>query len=83
MTSAALAASDGVNTVSPAAVALARLLLSAGKADHNVEARIAQVQRVRVALAAVADDGDFLALEGLDVSVFFVEASWHCGELCP
>ena len=38
-------------------------LAAGGQADHHVEAGIAQVQRVRVALAAVADDGDFLAFE--------------------
>ena len=48
-----------------------------GQADNDVEAGVAQVQRVRVALAAVADDGDFLAFERVDVSVFFVKASWH------
>ena len=36
-----------------------RPALAAGvQADHDVDARIAQIQRVRVALAAVADDGD-------------------------
>jgi hypothetical protein len=28
-------------------------------------------------LAAIANDGDFLAPQGGDVSVFFVKASWH------
>ena len=62
-TSAALAASAVVSTFSPAASALALLLLPAVQADHHVDAGIAQVQRVRVALAAVADDGDRLALQ--------------------
>ncbi len=42
----------------PARPALAR-------ADHDVEAGVAQVQRVGAALAAVADDGDSLPLEGV------------------
>ena len=36
--------------------------------DHDLDARVVQVQRVRVALAAVAEDGD-LAGEQLDVAV--------------
>ena len=36
------------------------------QANHDVQARVVGVQRVRVALAAVADDGDFLALERVD-----------------
>ena len=72
MTSAALAASATVSTLKPAAVALASLLLPAYKPDHDVHAAIAQVERVRVALAAIADDGDRLALEQAQISVFFV-----------
>ena len=62
MTSAALAASAVDSTRSPAASAFARLLLVLGQADHDVQARIAQVQRVRVTLAAVADNRDGLTL---------------------
>jgi hypothetical protein len=71
----------GRQTVQAGGFGLGAALAVRGQADDYVEAGIAQVQRVRVALAAVADDGDFLAFEGVDVSVFFVKASWHLGEL--
>ena len=45
------------------------------EAHNHVEPGIAQVQRVRVALAAVADNGDFLALEGGDTAVLLVVTS--------
>src|SRR6185437_4916027 len=38
--------------------------------DHDVEARVLEVERMRAALAAVAEDGDAGALEGLLVDVF-------------
>ena len=47
------------------------------EADHYVHARIAQVQRVRMALAAVADDGDGAAFQVVQISVFFVKAFCH------
>ena len=52
-------------------------LLGAGRAlaqrDGDVlDAGIAQVQRVRVALAAIADDGDFLGLDEVDVGITIV-----------
>ena len=41
--------------------------------DRDVlDAGVAQVQRVRVALAAVADDGDLLALDQVQVGVAIV-----------
>ena len=61
----------------PGGVGFGAALAFGGQADNDVEPGVAQIQRVRVALAAVADDGDFLAFEGVDVSVFFVKASWH------
>src|ERR1051325_9944702 len=42
------------------------------EADHDVLAGVLQVQRVRVALAAVADDGDLLALQQSEVRVLVV-----------
>ena len=48
-----------------------------GEADHNVQAGIAQVERVRVALATVTDDGDGLFLERREAAVFFIESTWH------
>ena len=63
MTSATLAASATGRTLRPAASAFALLLLVSGRPTIDVDARIAQIQRVRVALAAVADNGDRLAFE--------------------
>ena len=41
-------------------------------ADDLVDATVAQVKRVRVALAAVADDGDLLRLDQVDVGVSII-----------
>ena len=42
------------------------------QADDDVESALQQVQRVRVSLAAVADDGDFLPLKQVEVAVRLV-----------
>ena len=41
--------------------------------DDDLDAAVAQVLRVGVALRAEADDGDRLALEGVERGVFFVD----------
>ena len=41
--------------------------------DHHLLPRVLQVQRVRVSLATVADDGDLLALDQSEISVLVVE----------
>ena len=56
----------GLLDLGPARAALAQ-------ADHDLDARIVQVLRVRMALRAVADDGDGLALDQAQVAVFVVE----------
>jgi hypothetical protein len=43
------------------------------QADHHVDARVAQRQRVRVALAAVPDNGDLASLDDGQVGVVVVE----------
>ena len=48
--------------------------------DHVLDARVPQVQRMRVALAAVTDDGDLLLLDQTDVSVSII-ISLHDGLL--
>ena len=63
----------------PSASALARLSAALGQADAHVDARVAQVQRVGVALAAVADDGDLPALDDRQVGVVVVEHLGHGG----
>ena len=41
-------------------------------ADHDVAARVAEVLRLGMALAAVADDGDRLALEQREIGILVV-----------
>src|SRR5580658_800848 len=48
-----------------------------GKADYYVQAAVAEIQGVGVTLGTVADDSYFFAFQVVDVSVFFVKASWH------
>ena len=61
-------------TRNPAASAFALLLLAAVQTNNDVQARVAQVQRMRMSLAAVSDDGDGLALQRREASVFFVKS---------
>ncbi|MCY1374876.1 hypothetical protein D9M69_622470 [compost metagenome] len=56
----------GVGGLVPRRAALAQ-------ADRHVDARILQVQRVGVALRAITDDGDVLALDQREVGVLVVK----------
>ena len=56
-------------------------LRALGQADADVDARVAQGQRVGVALAAVAEDRDVLALDQGEVGVVVVEHLSHGGLL--
>ena len=56
-----------VRTVRPASSAAAREGLSCAQADLDLDAGVGEVERVRVALAAVAEHGD-LSREELDVA---------------
>ena len=47
------------------------------KADDDVDAGVAQVQRMGVALGAEADNGNLFAVEGVDVAVFLI-VDFHC-----
>ena len=52
------------------------------QADNDVDAGIAQVQRMGVALGAVADDGDLLAFEDGEIAVVLIpnlcsHCTWH------
>ena len=49
--------------------------------DADVDARVAQVLRVGVALAAVAEDRDLLGLDDREVGVGVVEQLGHGGVL--
>src|ERR1035438_4280020 len=44
---------------------------------HHVDAGIPQVQRMRVALAAVSDNRDRAPVQVIEISVFFVKPSGH------
>ena len=65
------------STFRPADVALARLLLDSGRPDDDVESRIAQIQRVSVTLAAIADNPDGLTFEEADIAILFVVTLCH------
>ena len=58
ITSASSQASAGETTRSPCVLGLRPAGAALGQADPHVHAGVAQAQRVRVPLAAVADDGD-------------------------
>ena len=53
-------------------------LAARAQADAHVDAAVLQIQRVRVALRAVADDGDLLALDEGEVRVLVVVDRCHC-----
>ena len=61
--SAALAASAVRHHLQTRGFRLLPALAARIQADDNVDARIAQIQRMRMALAAIADDGDRAALQ--------------------
>ncbi len=50
-----------------------------GQADAHVDARVAQVERVGVALAPVSDDGDLAPLDHGQVGIVVVEHLGHGG----
>ena len=64
ITSAALTASATSATRRPGGLGEGAALGARREPDDDVDAAVAQVQRVGVALAAVADDRDGLAVEG-------------------
>ena len=53
--------------------------LPSAQADAHVDAGVAQVERVGVALAAVADDGDLAPLDHGQVGIVVVEHLGHGG----
>ena len=59
------------------ALGLGPALAALVEAHNNLHAALLQVQRVSVALGAVADDGDGLAVESLKVAVLLIENSCH------
>jgi hypothetical protein len=73
MTSAALTASFDFGHLQAGLLDLVPRSAAAAQADGDVDAGIVQVLRVRVALRAVADDGDVLAFDEGEVAVFVVE----------
>ena len=67
------AASAGSTTRSPCSLGLGDAARARPQADDHVDAGVLQVQRVGVALGAVADDRDGLAVEQGEVRVVVVE----------
>ncbi len=65
-------------TLSPAFFALSQEAPPLRRPDGDLDAGVVEVLRVRVALRAVADDGDLLALDERQVGVFFV-IDFHVG----
>src|ERR1700733_5409920 len=72
--SASSQASPGVTTRSPSLAALSRLR----EPDPDVDPGVAQRQRVRMPLAAVAEHGDVPALDDAEVGTVVVENVCHC-----
>ena len=80
MTSAHSAASATfLSTVKPASSALAIDFEPSLRPTTDLDAGVAQVQRVGVALGAVADDGNLAALDDRQVGVVVVEHFSHLG----
>ena len=77
MTSASLEASATERTRSPAPSALAFELRARAEPDAHVHAGVAEVERVGVALRAVADDGDLALLQQVEVRVLVVVDGRH------
>ena len=67
-TSAALTASATSMTLRPASAAISRLFDPGARPDDDVDPALVEVQGVGVALAAVADDRDRLALRAQSAS---------------
>ena len=73
MTSAHLATSAGVSTSRPCSVTFSRDLEPSFRPTFTSTPGVAQAQRVRVPLAAVADDADLASLDDRQVCVVVVE----------
>ncbi len=72
MTSASAAASATDRTRRPCGLGLGLRRRALAQADADVDAGVLQVQRVGMALGAVADDGDLAALDERPVGVLLV-----------
>ena len=64
-------------TLRPAASAFFQLALPALLGDDHVYAGVAQVEGMRMSLAAVADDCYGLVLQKAQVAIFFVKSLRH------
>ena len=80
--SASADASAGVTHPQALLLGLGAAARALGQADAHVDARVAQRQRVRVPLAAVAEHGDLAALHDRQVGVVVVE-DLHCHGSVP
>jgi hypothetical protein len=61
-----------VRDLEPVRLGLGTRGRAGAQADRYVDAAVAQVAGVRMALRAIADDGDFLALDDAGIAVFVV-----------
>ena len=77
MTSAHLAASAGEATSRPASSAFFALAEPGRRPTLTCDAGVLEVEGVRVALRAVADDGDLLGLDEGEVCVLIVVGLCH------
>ena len=72
MTSACFGGVGGAHRLEAVADGEVVVLAAGALADDDVDAAVAEVLGLGVALRAVADDGDGLAFEGGEVGVFVV-----------
>ena len=67
----------------PRLLGLCPALAAVVEANDDLDAGVAQVQRVRVPLGAVADDGDRLSIELVQIAILLVVDVCHDKDLLP
>ena len=74
---AALGGLGGGHDREPGGFGLVPVAAAGQLGDDDIDARVAQVERVGVALAAVTDNGDGAAFQMVQSCVFFIVAFSH------
>ena len=82
MTSAHLAASATESDFQAGFLGLVDGLAGCGQTDADLDARVLEVEGVRVALGSVADDGYFLFLDERQIGILVVIGLCHFVFLC-
>ena len=82
MTSAHLAASATVKNFKAGLLGLLDGLAGGGQADADIDARVLEIQRVGMALRAIADDGYFLFLDEREIGILIVISLRHFYSSC-